>query len=90
MDPAGISAWVVCRLIALDKSPGVKQIDLTVIGTAVTKTISEDIQTAAGPLQVCAEHLAGCEAAVHAMRQVFESPEMEAVILLEATNAPTL
>ena len=40
-----------------------------------------------GPLQVCAGHLAGCEAAVHAMRQVFESAETEAVLLVDASNA---
>ena len=28
----------------------------------------------------------GCEAAVHAMRQIFESPETEAVILVDASN----
>ena len=39
-----------------------------VIGRAVATAIGEDIQAAAGPLQVCAGHLAGCEASVHAMR----------------------
>ena len=42
---------------------------------------------AAGPLQVCAGHLSGCEAAVHAIRQVFEAPDTDAVILVDASNA---
>ena len=42
---------------------------------------------AAGPLQLCAGHQSGCESAVHAMRQVFESSETEAIILVDATNA---
>lgn len=48
---------------------------------------SDDIQDAAGPLQVCAGHLSGCEAAVHAMRRVFETPGTDAVILVDASNA---
>ena len=31
----------------------------------------------------------GCESAVHAMQQVFESPETEAIILVDGTNAFT-
>ena len=49
--------------------------------------ITDDIQSAAGPLQVCAGHTSGIEAAVHAMKQVFENPETEAVLLVDATNA---
>ena len=92
VDPARISTLVACHLIALDKCPGVRPIGIGeavrgVIGRAAATTIGEDIQAAAGPLQVCAGHLAGCEAAVHAMRQVFESPETEAVILVDTSNA---
>ncbi len=43
--------------------------------------------TAAGPLQLCAGHQSGCEAAVHAMRKLFNDPETEAIILVDATNA---
>lgn len=57
------------------------------ISRDVATTIGEDIQAMAGPLQVCAGHLAGYKAAVHAMHQVFESPETEAVILVDASNA---
>ena len=58
-----------------------------IIGKAIVTIISDDIQAAAGPLQVCAGHVAGCEAAVHSMRQVFESTQTEAVILVDASNA---
>ena len=54
---------------------------------AIATSISDDIQEAAGPLQVCAGHLSGCEAAVHAMHQIFESSNTEAVILVDACNA---
>ena len=92
VDPKGLSALVACRLIALDKCPGVRPIGIgetarRIIGKAIVVAISDDIQDAAGPLQVCAGHLSGCEAAVHAMRKVFEAPDTDAVILVDASNA---
>ena len=92
VDPSGLSAFVACRLIALDKCPGVRPIGIgetvrRIIGRAITRILSNDIQTAAGPLQLCAGYQSGCESAVHAMRQVFEFPETEAIILVDASNA---
>ena len=46
-----------------------------------------EITSSAGPLQACAGHKGGVEAAVHAMKEIFEDPETEAVILVDATNA---
>ena len=92
VDPCGLSAFVACRLIALDKCPGIRPIGIgetvrRIIGRAVARILNHDIQMAAGPLQLCAGHQSGCESAVHAMRQVFESSETEAIILVDATNA---
>ena len=92
VDPKSLYAFVACRLIALDKCPGVRPIGIgetarRIIGKAILTTIGEDIQEAAGPLQLCAGQEAGCEAAVHAMHQMFESPDVEAAILVDATNA---
>ena len=68
VDPRGLSSFVACRLIALDKCPGVRPIGIgetvrRIRGRTIAIAISDDIQAAAGPLQVCAGHLAGCEAA---------------------------
>ena len=92
VDPSGVSALVACRLIALDKCPGVRPIGVgetarRIIGRAIARAISEDIQEAAGPLQVCAGHLSGCEAAVSAARKLFIAPDTEATILVDASNA---
>jgi len=54
---------------------------------AIALALWDDIQDAAGALQVCAGQLSGCEAAVHAMHKIFESPETEAAILVDASNA---
>ena len=92
VDPCGLSAFIACRLIALDKCPGVRPIGIgetarRIIGRAIARVLSKDIQEAAGPLQLCAGQLSGCESAVHAMRELFESPEIEAIILVDTTNA---
>ena len=42
---------------------------------------------AAGPLQLCAGQPTGCEAAIHTMRAVFDSPDAEAVLKVDASNA---
>ena len=54
---------------------------------AVLRTVKDDIQVAAGPLQTCADHEAGCEAAVHAMKEIYTSEETDAILLVDASNA---
>ena len=83
----------VARLAALDKCPGVRPIGIgevarRIIGKAIARVLSHEIQEATGPLQTCSGDLSGCEAAVHAMHQVFEDSDAEGVMLVDATNAP--
>ena len=90
--PESLSAFVACRLIPIDKSPGVRPIGIgevprRIIAKSILKVVSNDIQEAAGPLQACAGHEAGCEAAVHAMNEIMSSEETEAILLVDATNA---
>ena len=49
--------------------------------------IKNDVSIAAGALQLCAGQPSGCEAAVHAVRNIFEEEECDAVILVHASNA---
>ena len=92
LDPNGLEAFVACRLIALDKCPGVRPIGIgetlrRIIGKALYFTLKYDIQDAVGPLQLCAGFEGGCEAAVHAMQQLFSLPQFDAVIQVDACNA---
>ena len=92
VDPSALQPFIACRLIALDKCPGVRLIGIgqvvrRIIGRAIISIIKDDIQAAAGTVQLYAGQEAGCEATVHAMKQVFESPDADAVILVDATNA---
>lgn len=43
--------------------------------------------SAAGPMQTCAGHVAGSEAVVHAMRDLFSTADFEAALLVDASNA---
>ena len=92
VDPKGLSAFLACRLIALDKCPGVRPIGVCetarrIISKAILSTIKDDIQDAAGSLQLCAGQIAGIEAAIHFMRESFLSKSTEAVLVVDASNA---
>ena len=47
----------------------------------------QDLLYAAGSSQLCAGQIGGCEAAVHAMKRIFSSPSVDAVLLVDASNA---
>ena len=51
------------------------------------KVVKYDLQDAVGTIQLCAGQDAGCEAAVHAMEQIFADNNTEAMILVDASNA---
>ena len=92
VDPSSLSAYTACRLVAIDKCPGVRPIGVGVvvrriIGKAVMRTVKRDLQKAVGSLQLCTGQEAGCEAAVHAMTKNFFDDSIEAVILVDASNA---
>ena len=92
VDPLGLHAFTACRLIPLNKNPGVRPIGIAealrrITAKAILAIVKQDVETAAGSLQVCAGQEGGCEAAVHAMRQVFSAAEDNAVLLVDASNA---
>ena len=89
---SSLEAFLACRLIPLDKKPGLRPIGVgeilrRIAGKVLVSVIREDVITSVGSLQVCAGHEAGCEAAVHAMHEIFEEENMEAVLLVDASNA---
>ena len=92
LDPSVLEPFVACRLIPLDKNPGVRPIGVgevlrRIIGKCVGWVLKEDIQLAAGPLQTATGLQSGAEAAIHSMKTIFESDETDAVILVDASNA---
>ena len=92
VSPSSIEALLSCRLVPLNKNPGVRPIGVgevmrRVIGKAILKVVKKDVMAAAGPLQVCSGIPSGGEAAVHAVRDTFEQTEAEGVLLIDAINA---
>ena len=96
--PDSLHEFVGCRLIPLNKgddkfgNPGVRPIGIgeilrRLVGKVVVNTIRKDIIEAAGPLQTCAGLKAGIEASIHAMREIYEDTDTEAVLLVDAENA---
>ncbi len=92
INPSHLEAFVACRLIPLDKCPGVRPIGIgevprRIIAKAILTLLKPDIMDASGPLQVCAGQESGCEAAIHAMRLAFNEGNSEGALLIDATNA---
>ena len=57
------------------------------MGKTVSAFLEEEPKEAACPLQVCAGHSAGAEAAIHAMSEVFTEEETDGILLIDASNA---
>ena len=87
-----IEAYIACRLIPLDKNPGVRPIGIgevlrRIIGKAIISVIKPEIIDSAGSLQLCAGQQSGCEAAVQAFSSIFEEEETDAILFVDTSNA---
>ena len=92
VDPISITSLVACRLIPLDKNPGVRPIGIgeclrRIMGKSVTNFLRPEIISSVGPLQLAAGMEGGCEAAIHAMNSLFQEDDCEGILLVDATNA---
>ena len=93
VDPVSFEAITANRLIPLDKVEGavrpigVGEVIRRIIVKCVTKVTKREVMDASGSLQVCAGQRSGSEAAIHAMREIFEADETEAALLIDASNA---
>src|SRR5579863_5413915 len=91
LDPDSLTAFLANRLVPLDKDPGVRPVGIgevprRIIGKSIMAILKLDVMTAAGATQLCAGQEAGVEAVIHAMLQLFEADETDAV-LVDAENA---
>ena len=92
VSPDILAPFVACCLIALDKQPGVRPIGVCevvrrLVAKAVLSIIREDIMMAVGPLQLCAGQMAGVEAAIHSVRELFFCKDCDAILMVDASNA---
>ena len=85
-------AFLACRLIPLDKMPGLRPIGIgeilrRIAGKVVTTAMKTEVTRSVGSLQTCAGQDGGIEATIHAMREIFEEESTEAVLMVDASNA---
>ena len=83
---------MACRLIPLDKSPGVRPIGIgdilrRIIGKAVMAVIKPDVLEATGCAKLCTGQEAGCEVAVHAVKDLYGNDDTHGIIQIDASNA---
>ena len=93
VDPHSIEAILANRLIPLDKGEGkvrpigVGEVIHQIMGKCVKSVTKQDVINTCGSLQVCAGHKSVSEAAVHAMRSIFDADDTDAVLLIDPSNA---
>ena len=92
VDPEPLRPLTASRLVAIDKCPGVRLIEIgevsrRVIGEYILTIIHADIQEAVGTHQLCVGQKYSCEAAIHALGSMYEREDTEGVLLIDASNA---
>ena len=94
LDPDPLEPCTFCMFILMNKYPGVRLIGVGEVlcrieGKSIAWSLRDEVQEAAGPLQVSSWIKGGAEAAIHAMRSIFNADATDAVILLDASNSLT-
>ena len=85
-----ITAHNWCRLIPLDKNPGVRTIGIgEVLRGIIGKTITQklDLENLGKKIQICLGLKCGIEYAIRSLRLEFEKPETDAILFIDAENA---
>ena len=90
--PSLLEGYTSCRLIPLDKNPGIRptgvgEVLRRIVGKNVSGFLKEEIKETADPFQVCAGHSADSETVIHAMSQVFVEEGTDGILLIDAGNA---
>ena len=90
--PDDLTAYNGCRLVALDKYPGVRPIGIgevlrCITGRIIVDCIKQDLTSLGGNMHLCLGQKCGIEPAIHSLRQSFDDPENEAILLIDAKNA---
>ena len=81
-----------CRLVALDKCPGVRPIGISevmrnITGRIIFDCIRQDLTSLVGNMQLCLGRKCGIERAIHSLRHSFDDLENEVILLFDAKNA---
>ena len=91
-DPDALHPFLNCWLIVLDKNhrvqpSGIDETSRRIIAKVVLHVVKQDIMDAANCLHLCTGQHAGCEAAIHATREIFTGEGTEGILLVNASSA---
>ena len=92
IDSEFLEPYNACRLIPLDKNPGVRPIGVgevlrRIIGRSILRCIQNDLKLLGTNQQLCLGQKCGIEHAIHSLRNEFEKAEVEGILLIDAKNA---
>ena len=87
-----LEAFNACRLIPLDKNPGVRPIGVgevfrRIVGKILIRCVSYDLIQLGLDKQLCLGQKGGIEYAIHSLRSAYEDKNNEAMLLIDADNA---
>ena len=90
--PDDLIAYNGCRLVALDKCPGVRPIGIgevlrCITGPKIVDCVRQDLASLGGNMQLCLCQKCGIEKAINLLRHSFDDPKIEAILLIDAKNA---
>ena len=80
IDNEALMPYNACRLIPLDKNPGVRPIGVgevlrRIIGRTILRCVENDLMLLGKNQQLCLGQKCGIEHAIHSLRKQFETPE---------------
>ena len=87
-----LESFIACRLISLDKRPGLRPVGVgeilrRITGKAVMILLKKNVLQAAGLLHLCGVQVAGSEAAIHVMHDVINDDNTKGILLIAAGSA---
>ena len=93
--PSHLRPYNACRLIPLDKKPGVRPIGVgevlrRIIGRCIARCVSGDLKHLGSNIQLCLGQKCGIEHAIHTLREEFDADESCSILLFDASNAFSL
>ena len=92
LDKDAMEGFTSARLIPLDKRPGVRPIAVgevhrRIICRAIATVVESGVMGVEAPTQTCVGMQSACEASTHVMSTLLSMPEVEAILLVDASNA---
>ena len=90
--PSHLRPYNACRLIPLDKKPGVRPIEVgevlrRIIGRCIARCVSVDLKHLFSNIQLCLGQKCGIELAIHTLGEEFDADESCSILLIDASNA---